>query len=189
MKIPYNVLHVSGNVLFAARGGRIHSFSLEDGRHISTWKHPDVEKIAAAEASAEAPSQDIPSGSTPQENAEAGSDEPPSKRQRVEEPQDADVDTPDKEPEQQEDREKGKLKGKKARNRQNNEKRREPQMKVPDRPVVTHMTSTTDGSQLVAVSGHDKVIWVFRHDGKGRFIQLSQRLDLKCRHTPRLHAH
>ncbi|KAI1021750.1 hypothetical protein LB505_009040 [Fusarium chuoi] len=48
MKFPFNVVHVSGNVLFAARGGKIHSFSLEDGSHFSTWKHPDVDRVDAA---------------------------------------------------------------------------------------------------------------------------------------------
>ncbi|KOS18876.1 tRNA (guanine-N(7)-)-methyltransferase non-catalytic subunit trm82 [Escovopsis weberi] len=47
--------------------------------------------------------------------------------------------------------------------------------RVPDRPVVTHLTSSADGRHLLAITGHDKVIWVLAHDGAGRLAELSRR--------------
>ncbi|KAH6897140.1 hypothetical protein B0T10DRAFT_176834 [Thelonectria olida] len=180
MKIPYNVVHVSGNVLFAARGGRIHSFSLDDASHVSTWKHPDVEKVdAAVRSNPDAVSKEA-TVEAASDSVEGHDDGPPAKRQRVEEPNDEVSKDAEKETngpdtvEEQHDLGKGRQKGKKGKNKQN-ERRRPPHMQVPDRPVITHMTSTTDGSHLLAITGHDKVIWVFEHDGKGQFTQLSQR--------------
>ncbi|KAK7421962.1 tRNA (guanine-N(7)-)-methyltransferase non-catalytic subunit trm82 [Neonectria punicea] len=187
MKIPYNVLHVSGNVLFAARGGKIHSFSLDDGIYLSTWKHLDVDKVdAAVKTTADEVASKTPATSAP-EAAEGGDgDEPPAKRQRVEEPKD-DADKPAGEESAQasnaaevtgEKNNKGKAnqKGKKNKNKQNNQSRKDAQIsKVPDRPVITHLTSTGDGAHLLAITGHDKAIWVFEHDGKGQLAQLSRR--------------
>ncbi|KAI8720955.1 TRNA (guanine-N(7)-)-methyltransferase non-catalytic subunit TRM82 [Fusarium sp. LHS14.1] len=175
MKIPYNVVHVSGSVLFAARGGKIHSFSLDDGAHLSTWKHPDVDKVDAAvkaisdEASSEKP--------VSQESAVVegeGSDEPPAKRQKVEEPKDEAVkETEQEDPDKQAS---GKKKGgKKSKNRNQPKSKEHNISRVPDRPVITHLTSTSDGSHVLAITGHDKAIWVFENDGKGNLTQLSKR--------------
>ncbi|KAI5465920.1 hypothetical protein BGZ63DRAFT_348688 [Mariannaea sp. PMI_226] len=186
MKIPYNILHVSGNVLFAGRGGKIHSFSLSDGTHLSTWKHPDVEKVDAAVRSNMEKTSEMVSIVESSGNPEGGDDNgPPAKRQRLEGSTDETSKESNRETQQdsnpaegsenQNDGGKEKQKGKKSKNRQNNEKRKEPQMRVPDRPVITHMTSTSDGAHLLAITGHDKVIWVFKHDGNGIITQLSRR--------------
>ncbi|KAH6998372.1 hypothetical protein BKA56DRAFT_607916 [Ilyonectria sp. MPI-CAGE-AT-0026] len=187
MKIPYNVLHVSGNVLFAARGGKLHSFNLDDGTHLSTWKHLDVDKVDAAvktivdEAASKKPVSSAP------EAAEGGSgDEPPAKRQRMEEPKEEVNKTADDEgaqesnaaegPEQSKGEGKANQKGKKNKSKQNSQPRKDNQIsRVPDRPVITHLTSTTDGAHVLAITGHDKAIWVFEHDGKGQLTQLSRR--------------
>ncbi|KAF4342788.1 tRNA (guanine-N(7)-)-methyltransferase subunit trm82 [Fusarium beomiforme] len=180
MKIPFNVVHVSGNVLFAARGGKIHSFSLEDGSHLSTWKHPDVDKVDAA---VKAIAGEIPS-ETPEEKdnvAEAeDEDGPPAKRQKTEEPKD---ETTPAEPSYQEETrvtegiKSGKKKGgKKSNNRQNQQRTKGHNIsRVPDRPVITHLTSTPDSSHILAITGHDKSIWVFENDGKGALNQVSKR--------------
>ncbi|KAF4594784.1 hypothetical protein GQ602_000397 [Ophiocordyceps camponoti-floridani] len=142
MKIPYNRLHTRGEILFAARSGRIHTFSLTTGKHISSWQHPD-HKPWPTDAS-----------------------EPPAKRQRC----DDDAAQAGHQDGVEEKQEGGKRKGKgkgKAEGRS--------VARVPDRAVVTHLTSTVDGRYLVAVSGHDKIIWVFEHDGQGVLTQFSQR--------------
>ncbi|CAM1506532.1 Fc.00g061730.m01.CDS01 [Cosmosporella sp. VM-42] len=188
MKIPYSVLHVSGNVLFAARGGKIHSFSLDTNIHISTWKHPDVEKVATAVkaiAAQAAEAEKAVNGDTAM--VEAGENhEPPAKRQKVQEVKDESEEATvevNPEPsageggtESQPGKGKGKG-GKKSKNRQHNEGRNKEGniSRVPDRPVVSHITSTSDGAHLLAITGHDKVIWVFEHDGKGQLTQLSRR--------------
>ncbi|KAF5698961.1 tRNA-methyltransferase [Fusarium globosum] len=181
MKFPFNVVHVSGNVLFAARGGKIHSFSLEDGSHFSTWKHPDVDRVDAA---VKAISGDIltenPVTKTHNAEEEDGSG-PPAKRQRTEEPKDET--TPAKAEVQEgaqiseETKSEGKKKGgKKSKNRQNQQRAKDHNIaRVPDRPVITHLTSTLDGSHILAITGHDKAIWVFENDGKGSLNQISKR--------------
>ncbi|KAL6356465.1 hypothetical protein LRP88_10061 [Fusarium phalaenopsidis] len=176
MKIPYNVVHLSGSVLFAARGGKIHSFSLDDGAHLSTWKHPDVDKIdAAVKAISDEASSEKPVDQEPVAAEGEADDEPPAKRQKVEEPKDEAV----KETEQTEDPDKqasGKKKGgKKSKNRNQPRNKEHNISRVPDRPVITHLTSTSDGSHVLAITGHDKAIWVFENDGKGNLTQLSKR--------------
>ncbi|KAK1730710.1 hypothetical protein CaCOL14_002808 [Colletotrichum acutatum] len=193
MKVPYNCLEPAGNVVFAARGGKIHSFSLEDGAHISTWKHPDVEKAAAAAASAAAAKVEIevssgaPTPSTPA-NEEDG---PPAKRQRVdrgeegkaeeaqEEAKDADAMVVDSEPQKAENQKRDRRKGTKNMRRNNRDGQQNNRgtafARVPDYPVITIMTTTSNGSHLLAISGHDKSLWVFEHDGRGNLKELSQR--------------
>ncbi|KAH7170646.1 hypothetical protein EDB81DRAFT_876668 [Dactylonectria macrodidyma] len=190
MKIPYNVLHISGNVLFAARGGKLHSFDLNDGTHLSTWKHLDVDKVnAAVKTIAEEAEKKSPVASALGDAEGGDNDEPPAKRQRTEEPKQQDKEqdntTVDHEGSQdnttegsEEKKAEGKSnqKGKKSKNKQQHQSRKDNQIsRVPDRPVITHLTSTADGAHVLAITGHDKVIWVFEHDGKGQLTQLCQR--------------
>ncbi|WDK14204.1 WD repeat domain-containing protein [Colletotrichum graminicola] len=195
MKVPYNCLEPSGNVLFAARGGKIHSFSLEDGSYLSTWKHPDVEKVNAAAASAAASKVEIEvsSGVPTSPSPVHDEDGPPAKRQRVEsteekagedgeETKDDDAMVLDSEPAKPEQQKRDRRKGnnqvrrgqRDGQQQQNN--RGGAFARVPDYPVITIMTTTSDGSHLLAISGHDKSLWVFEHDGKGNLKKLSQRL-------------
>ncbi|KAK4151967.1 hypothetical protein C8A00DRAFT_44929 [Chaetomidium leptoderma] len=44
-----------------------------------------------------------------------------------------------------------------------------------ERPFVQGLYATTDGCHLVAITGSDKTIWVFEHDGRGNLKLLSQR--------------
>jgi tRNA (guanine-N(7)-)-methyltransferase subunit TRM82 len=46
---------------------------------------------------------------------------------------------------------------------------------TPDIPMVQCMSVTADGKHVVAVTGSDKTIWVFEHDGNGKLTLLSQR--------------
>ncbi|KAK2004646.1 WD repeat domain-containing protein [Colletotrichum falcatum] len=196
MKVPYNCLEPSGNVVFAARGGKIHSFSLEDGSHLSTWKHPDVEKVNAAAASAAAShvevevSPGVPKPPFPVNDEDA----PPAKRQKVEsteekkadengeEAKDGDAMVVDSEPAKPEHQKRDRRKGSKQVRRDHRDRQQQQQnnrggafARVPDYPVITIMTTTSDGSHLLAISGHDKYLWVFEHDGKGNLKKLSQR--------------
>ncbi|TGJ78155.1 hypothetical protein E0Z10_g10609 [Xylaria hypoxylon] len=45
----------------------------------------------------------------------------------------------------------------------------------PELPFVILLTATEDGSHVIAVTGQDKTLWVFEHDGKGSLNELSQR--------------
>ncbi|KAK1978048.1 WD repeat domain-containing protein [Colletotrichum cereale] len=195
MKVPYNCLEPSGNIVFAARGGKIYSFSLEDGSHLSTWKHPDVEKVNAAAASAAASKVEIDVSSGVPTPASPLNDEdgPPAKRQRVEsteeekadedheQAKDGDAMVVDSEPAKPEHQKRDRRKGSKQVRRSNRDGQQQQNnrggafARVPDYPVITIMTTTSDGSHLLAISGHDKSLWVFEHDGKGNLKELSQR--------------
>jgi tRNA (guanine-N(7)-)-methyltransferase subunit TRM82 len=182
MKFPYNVVHVSGDVLYAARGGKIHSFSLQDGSHLSTWKHPDADKVDAAVKanSGEVSSENL----TAQDPAVAEGEEddgPPAKRQRTEEPKDetatGEANVLEDAKNAVETKPEGKKKGgKKSKDRRNQQRPKEHNIsRVPDRPVVTHITSSPDDSHILAITGHDKAIWVFESGEKGVLNQLSKR--------------
>ncbi|RCI14658.1 hypothetical protein L249_6953 [Ophiocordyceps polyrhachis-furcata BCC 54312] len=150
LKIPYNRLHVRGKILFAARSGRIHSFSLNDGKHISTWQHPD--------------------------DKNADSEPPPAKRQRRNDDDDNGRRNGDNEPGNDAVEDGDEVQGgKKTKTRSGGGGGGRPVARVPDRAVVTQLTSSLDGRYVVAVSGHDKIIWVFDHDGNGNLKPLSRR--------------
>lgn len=76
MKLPFHGVQVCGDILFAARGGNIHSFN-SDGAHISCWKYPAESKDATKNGH---------SDSTPAPQDDQG---PPAKRMKLdnEEPQ------------------------------------------------------------------------------------------------------
>ncbi|UKZ77410.1 hypothetical protein TrVFT333_005131 [Trichoderma virens FT-333] len=181
MKIPYNKVHVQGQILFAARGGAIHTFSLTDGNHISSWKHPDADKVAQSiKAINEAKAEATPTAEADTPATE--SDGPPAKRQKLDgesESTSVNAEVPAPTTVQDEKSQTGhfdgrgkKGKGKPGKDFDNGKTRF---ARVPDRPVITHLTSTPDGSHVVAITGHDKAIWVFEHDGNGQLRQLSQR--------------
>ena len=156
MKIPYNRVHVNGGILFAARGGKIHTFKLTDGSFISTWKHPGLESLTqkapqSTETQSEAvkpESEAAPASSPPDQY------EPPTKRQKVDTDKEANATQ------------------KANKHHRGNDSRFGT---VPDRPVVSQITTTPDGSYVIAVSGHDKSIWVFEHNGQGHLTVLSKR--------------
>lgn len=176
LKIPYNRVHAADNILFATRGGKIHSFNLSDSSHISTWQHPDVEKFNNESATN---SEEKAEAEPALEEGNAAEDEPPAKRQKTEEAsdtaaQEAEVAAAQPEgPQKTGKQSKGKGKNKQGGSENHGEKSR--MGRVSDRPIITLMTSTTDGKHLVAVSGHDKAVWVFEHDGAGKLTQLSKR--------------
>ncbi|UNI14514.1 tRNA (guanine-N(7)-)-methyltransferase non-catalytic subunit trm82 [Purpureocillium takamizusanense] len=154
MKIPYNCVHARGDVLFAARGGSIHTLSLLDGSYISTWQHPDVAKVADAMKEI-SDAQKVSEAEGSGEHEAQGTDESASVNAS---------DAPKERKKKKRQPGKGETAGRKHQ-----------VARVPDRPVITLLTSTTDGQHILAVSGHDKVIWVFKHDGQGGLSLLNQR--------------
>lgn len=182
MKTPYSHVYTLDNVVFAARGGAIHSFNVVNGSHISTWKHPDVAKqvTAAAQVTENANPLEDTKDDVDMDAAPEVSDEPPAKRQRTSENCDAQAagDAKAEAGDAQDPQEGGKRKGKKSKNRSKGEgSYRLPQ--APEKPLVVLITSTEGGKHVIAVTGHDKTIWVFEHDGEGNLKELSQRYGTK----------
>lgn len=193
MKLPYNRLKPCGRVLFAAKGGRIHSFGLNDGSHLSTWEHPDVKKRAESQTRSQPePESDMRTGEPTPNSAHNEDDqepdannEPPTKKQKLTGDSESgqakddtvmEMDEPATEDQSKETEPKSRRQKKRERrDRKTGPNLRQNYGKVPDQPVITHMMVTSTGSHLVATSGHDKTIWVFEHDGNGTLTQLSQR--------------
>lgn len=148
MAMPYQCLERCGNVLVAASGSRIDTFKLEDGSLISTWKCPvDV----APKTSKDLPQEEIP----PKQEVPAKS--PPAKRRKLaggaEEQEQTNESTGEK----------------KANNRL------DAVASGLEAPAVIAMTCTNSGNHVVAVTGEDKSVRVFEHDGAGYLQQISQR--------------
>ena len=149
MVLPYHLIKVCGNTVFAAQGSDIHSFN-SALQYVSTWKYPVQQAVQQADESngPSAEAQDSPA-----------QEEPPTKRRKVE-------------PGQEEG-----PKGRRAKfkNRQPNNKSAKYDVPGNERPFIQGLYVTTDGRHLVAITGSDKTIWVFEHDGAGNLKQLSQR--------------
>jgi tRNA (guanine-N(7)-)-methyltransferase subunit TRM82 len=180
VQIPYSQVHAHGNILFAARSGQLHTYSLTNGKLISIWKHPDVAKVAeAVKLVAEEKEVALATGAGEDDDVlEDDKAEPPAKRQKMLSEEESSVsittelpptEAVDEEASSKGQRGKGEEKG--TRHRQ----RVEGRAKVPDRPLITHLAGTPDKKHVVAVTGHDKAVWVFEHDGQGHFKELSSR--------------
>ena len=182
MKLPFHSVQVCGDVLFAARGGNLHSFKLTDGSHISSWRYPLEKKgvlrpedrlvISVSEESTPNPSQD-------------GHEGPPAKRVKLDAatsaaghngmeagaPSSGNDQARDDTKEKKEDQSKGTPNGKRGKVAN---PRPGPRSQPSERPMVLFLTATADGKHLVAVT-QCKSIWVFEHDGLGNLKQLSRR--------------
>ncbi|KAK7226034.1 hypothetical protein V2G26_014037 [Clonostachys chloroleuca] len=176
MKIPYHNAHVCKGIIFAGRSGQLHSFNAQDGSYISTWKHPDAEKVSDAfKAIAEAEKVEADKAEIVKEDpssaAQEDGDEPPAKRQKTVEAEDTESAHTEKSPV-------GEAKGKDQAAKKKTQARsaRSAVSKVPDRPLIAHITSTADGKHVVVVTAHDKAIWVFEHDLAGNLKELSKRV-------------
>ena len=154
MRLPYQRILVCGDILVAASGGRLHTFNLKDGSHITTWTHPAVDKTNLAATA------------TPEDTgkeAEGPALSPPAKRRKVEE----------EEPQgSADDATQASQTGSCHTNKRNIRRNATASL---DMPMVIILKFTSDGRHLVAVTSTDKTIWVFEHDLCGNLIQISQR--------------
>lgn len=188
MKLPFHGVQVCGGVLFAVKGGAIHSFQLADGSHVSSWRYTgparDEEPPPAATAAAGGKTKlviDVSEQSTPTPAEEDQG--PPAKRVKLEdggatpgeaaaaEDGGAHVKQTGREAGVEGNGEQGRGKGKKNKKQL---LRAGALSQSSERPMVILTTATKDGCYLVAVTS-DKSIWVFEHDGQGHLKQLSCR--------------
>ncbi|KAH6854254.1 hypothetical protein B0I37DRAFT_25059 [Chaetomium sp. MPI-CAGE-AT-0009] len=146
MILPYHLVKVCGNTVFAAQGSNIHSFN-SGFEYVSTWKYPVQET-------------DESNGPATEAQGSPAKEGPPTKRRKVE-------------PGQEQGPEGGLAKSTNGQPKSNKAAKYD----VPgnERPFVQGLYATTDGRHLVAITGSDKTIWVFEHDGVGNLKQLSQR--------------
>ena len=178
MKLPYNCLRIYGDILFASRAGKIHSFNVVNGSYIASWRHPDVNKPSTPSHNGQVPveidaTDQVPGSAPAIEHSPSG---PPPKRRKVSvEPEDGEsggTPVPHDEDADAKSQQKSKAKKKKG----------PAIVPVAERPTVSLMTLTPGGRHLVAVSPHDKAIFVLEHDGSGVLKELSKRClsNTKC---------
>lgn len=159
--VPYQCLGICGNIIIAAQGSRIRSFNTKL-ELLASWRHPGK---TAAEGAKETTGPNLEDGS------------PPAKRRRTSA---ADVSgVPEA---QDEDRAQSAdgvpalpppTYGKKGKSKKQAKPSR--QVESLDRPFVQNLRATPEGRHVVAVTGTDKTLWVFEHDGQGNLKLLSQR--------------
>ncbi|KAI1208805.1 uncharacterized protein F4807DRAFT_134641 [Annulohypoxylon truncatum] len=172
MNIPYQCLSQlgQGSILCAAKGTSIHTFDLNSGPSIlSSWTHPLAKKAGNGK-----PHKDE-KGTTQkgQDPDEKESGQRPSKKRKLSSDEKPDIKGEDDQADAGIVEPAASSDGKKQKKQKQKSESRAQQ---PELPFVTLLTTTEDGSHVVAVTGQDKAIWIFEHDGKGGLKELSQRV-------------
>lgn len=178
MKLPFQCVLAQGDILFAGRGGDLHTFKIEDGSYISSWRYPVTLEGESSTKSDEFKDEVVASAATLSQESPEQEQGPPAKRVKLD-------DTPESAQQQgQENGENGE-----AKNRGKKTNRRADATSGPaERPFVQVLTATKDGKYIVAVTGQDKTIWVFEHDLAGNLKQISQRYN-SCHYCRRIESH
>jgi tRNA (guanine-N(7)-)-methyltransferase subunit TRM82 len=180
MKVPFQGLLVSGQIIFAAQGDSIHAFD-QEFNFLSTWRH-------SGRQGAEKPGVRQENGSeepvTEGQDSPAG-EGPPTKRRKVEgEDQDVeagDDNVGDEDEDQAADAnpdqpESGPKKSRRRKKQKGIPPSRQSHYSTPsERPFVMSLNATSVGRHVIAVTSSDKAIRVFEHDGQGHLQQLSHR--------------
>lgn len=135
------------DILLAASGTCIQSFSFRSGNCLSSWPQDDYD------------------GSSDEGDVQ----EPPGKRQKLSDSQHASIKR--QESEASEASIEIVAEGQK---RQKGERRRP---KIPDltQPNVSHLIATSNGKFVIAITAEDKAVRVFSISGRGRLRQISSR--------------
>lgn len=135
--IPYHLIASCGDVLVAACGSRLDTFSLKSGRLTSSWQLPRNEASAAVSKS---DNRAEISEASKDDNVEQ-TDLPPAKRQKVQGEEDT----------------AGSSKAKKKKNMRANMANMNSEI-----PYFQALISTTNGEHVIGVTGEDKTIRVFQ---------------------------
>ncbi|OTA96962.1 hypothetical protein M434DRAFT_392406 [Hypoxylon sp. CO27-5] len=167
MNLPYQCLTRLGqsSILCATKGTSIHTFDLDSGSSfLSSWTHPATKQLEKQLESSE--SQETTQEGQDLNEQESG--QPPSKKRKLDS-----ENKPNVEGNGQAD-----TKAVEAVSNGNGKSKQKPESRGqrPELPFVNLLAATEDGSHLVAVTGQDKTLWVFEHDGKGTLKELSQRV-------------
>ncbi|XDG06564.1 hypothetical protein ABKA04_006179 [Annulohypoxylon sp. FPYF3050] len=182
MNIPYQCLSQLGqsSIICAAKGASIHAFYLHafylkaGAPILSSWTHPLVKKVENSEPQEKTENEnDITQEGRDPDEKENG--QPSPKKRKLSFGEKADVGGESgqtisgtvKPP----------LSGDRVKKEKQKQKQKsEPRAQLSELPFVILLAATEDGNHLVAVTGQDKTIWVFEHDGKGNLKELSQRV-------------
>lgn len=170
MVLPYQRLSTLGKstILCGSKGATIYTFDLESYTLLSSWSHPlskNGEPNASVDEAGQADGQ--------------ASVQPPSKKRRIESNGEAKAEEaqPTEVPvENSGSAANGNGNGNlNSKGRGKKQKPKHSSRPPQEQPFVILMTSTSDGSHVIAVTGSDKTLWVLEHDGKGGLKESSQR--------------
>jgi len=169
--LPYQSLELCFTTLVAARGSQIDTFNMIDGGiYLSSWKCPSPSKEGSD--STEISKQNLPV-EKPDVGETVNESSPVAKRRKL--THEENVEKKDIKGEETESKN-GDKKGEEAKSKPGKGKRKT--SKPPqgnDSPNVILLASTADGQHVVAVTGEDKTIRVFKLSIAGVLEQLSQR--------------
>ncbi|CAK7269802.1 tRNA (guanine-N(7)-)-methyltransferase non-catalytic subunit trm82 [Sporothrix epigloea] len=176
MTVPFHRLKVCGDILVAARGASIHTFDVADGSHIAAWRVPPSE--GESEKKCEAGMVDENTGDKVDEIAEAecADGAPPTKRRKVDEPDNGTNGDAGQAQNGANSRAKHAKKPKAKPAADAVKSQKVVALRTADLPVVSILEATDDGRHLVVMMGHDKTLRVLAHDLEGHLTQLSARV-------------
>lgn len=167
MSLPYQCVAALGQdgVVAAARGTCVFTFGAA-GSLVSSWEHPATQRKVPSNADVK---EDDHSQAVEEDGAAS-----PSKKRKVE--TGAGVQAVPADTKEEQAVAQGGAKGndqKKTRRGRNSTKPSD--LGGLEQPYISLLKTTSTGSHLIAVTGTDKAVWVFEHDGKGQLKELSQR--------------
>ncbi|KAH6646422.1 hypothetical protein BKA67DRAFT_102996 [Truncatella angustata] len=169
MHLPYQCVAALGQsgIVAAARGTSIFTFGA-DGSVLSSWEHPATQHQATAADNA------TENGADGAVKADQGETSSPTKRRKIE--TEAGVQAVTADTQEGKVSAEGDAKGSDQIKAKKGRRSTKPSdYKGQEQPHVIMLRATQEGSHLIAVTGTDKAIWVFQHDGQGQLKELSQR--------------
>lgn len=167
MSLPYQNVAALGRdgIVAAARGPIIFTFSA-DGAVISSWEHAATQRKSPSNGNA------TEEGASKPIDQDEGSS--PTKRRKIE--TDAGVQAVATDSKDQQAPAQGEAKGDgQKKTKRGRLSTRPSDYQGHEQPNVILLRTTSTGSHLIAVTGTDKTIWVFEHDGKGQLNESSHR--------------
>ncbi|PBP24629.1 WD repeat domain-containing protein [Diplocarpon rosae] len=168
--MPYQCMVTCGDALVAARGSSLDSYNLQSGSLLSTWTCPaSKESKKEDDSSTQAQKKEEVSNLAPS-IAEAVVEEtgPPSKKRKLsDEPEKGDQSSAPK------DQKPDQRRGKKDKKPKQNYRSVAVSTGL-ETPAVIALAATTDGRHVIAVTGEDKCIRVFKRIEEGGVEKLQQ---------------
>lgn len=173
MGMPFQCLSPlgKGTLFCAAKGYEIQTFDLgANPQLLFSWRHPSVKQVENSKEAVgdeEPTRQQSPSKRRKLSDAgsNAGAEDEPTKRRKLD--SEAGSNAGAEEGQEETPAREGKKNQKKAKTKG------QPHKAEP--PFIVLLTATEDGSHVIAVTGQDKTLWVFEHDGKGLLKEISRR--------------
>ena len=160
---PYQRIEVRKDIVLAARGLEIYTFSIRSGAHLSSWRYPTAADTTVGHSEQK-------TRSAAREVGEEEISKPPAKRRKIE-----GSGSNQQAKNNAGENGNGQAMDSKGESKKKNTAWQEAPPQGPEPAMIYLLASTTDGKYVVAVTSHDKAIWVLEHDGNGSLVDISHR--------------